>query len=785
MNRNRIYSIVGIALSALGANAQLALHFPMELRSGQVVEQISGQRFGVKGHFAPESVTGVTGQAVRFDGYTSRVEAKIGNIIPQGTTKMTVSAWVAVPCYPIIQVDTDTSEQTAILSCVDDSAKQGFGFYIGFDGKYSFKCYVSGWAIDLKATNPITVGKWHNLTAVLDCEARTAKLYDNGVEVASGKCSGGIKYDGGTLYMGQNTASRMFGPFELMSYNGLIDEVKVWTEAISADEIKTWTASATPDLHIPASRFAEDIMRPRFHGMPEAAWTNETHGLCYSGGRYHLFFQKNANGPYMSRLHWGHLTSENLYDWREEPIAIAPGDPYDIKGCWSGCVFTDDVITAGRPNIIYTGVDYGHASMIHATPNGTSLATWTKKGEIIPGRPAGLTDDFRDPYFFRNGSNAYIIVGSSKNGVGVTTLHKYDAGSKTWSNDGTLFHSGVNERSEGSFWEMPNVTPMGNGKWLFTATPLGSLTGVHTMYWTGSINANGQFVRDDKSASPRSVELISRDGFGLLSPTIYQHEGKTIALGIVPDRLSGESNWNMGWAHCYSLPREWSLDADGNLQQRPYSGLAGLRSEVKFDKQNFVLSGTQSLAPVAGRAVELCATFAVGDGAVGFNIFKNADGHGSITYKPRSGELVIDFSKVYRVINDNGVYNGKYSCFLPEFIKKGEDFKINVFIDHSILDIFINDRWATSLRVFPTAADATGIEAFADSPTDVKSLQAWVLGSGAGAAVDAVEEDSSTSPVNAYSIDGRLLLQNTTVSQALDTLQPGLYIIGGRKYLIK
>lgn len=36
----------------------------------------------------------------------------------------------------------------------------------------------------------------------------------------------------------------------------------------------------------------------------------------------------------------------------------------------------------------------------------------------------------------------------------------------------------------------------------------------------------------------------------------------------MPDKLGSQENWNLGWAHCYSLPREWSLDSNGNLVQR-------------------------------------------------------------------------------------------------------------------------------------------------------------------------------------------------------------------------
>lgn len=779
-------NILMASMVAVPASADLVAHFPMDVVSGEITEEVSGSRFAVDGNFAPENLPGAVGQALRFDGYTSRIDARLGAILPAGSTKLTFSAWVALPCYPIIQIDTNTQEQTAIVSCLDESAKKGFGFFIGFDGKYSFRSYVGGWAVDLKVDSPLPVYQWNNLVAVLDCEAKTAKLYNNGEEVASGRCNGSLQFDGGDFWMGQSMATRMSGPFELMSYNGLLDDVRIWNEALDPSTIKSWKPENEANLDIPASRFEGDILRPRFHGMPASSWTNECHGMYYSEGRYHLFFQKNADGPYMARLHWGHISSENLYDWREEPIALAPGAAYDIKGCWSGCVFADDIITGGKPNILYTAVDYAKASIAQAVPESASLNTWTKsnRNPIIAGRPTGLSDDFRDPYFFRNGDEAYIIVGSSKNGVGTTTLHRYQNSTGSWTNDGSLFFTGSSAGQDGSFWEMPNITPMANGKWLFTATPLGTTTGVHTLYWTGSIDSNGQF--QPTSVAPKSLELISKEGFGLLSPTIYQHEGKTIALGIVPDKLPSETNWRLGWAHCYSLPREWSLDSDGNLIQKPWSRLQEMRGATAIEKKDFSLDGTLSLDPVSGREVEICATFTVGQTPFGFNIFKNADAAATITYQPRSGQLVADFSKLTRLVNDNGVYGGVYSCFLPEFIKTGEEIKLNVFIDHSILDIFINDKWATSIRVFPTAEDADGIEVFADGPVDVKSLQGWKLNVESSAVEEITSDVSSDDEtVNVYSIDGKVVKRAVSLSTARDNLTPGIYIINKKKVLIR
>ena len=766
-------------------------HFPMDVTSGQITETVSGTKFAVDGHFAPENLPGAVGQALRFDGYTSYVEGQLGEVIPAGSTKMTVSAWVAVPCYPIIEIDRDTQIQTPIVSSLDDKAKTGFGFFLGFNGKWSFRAYVGGWLVSVAVDTPLPTYQWNCLTAVIDSDARKVTLYNNGQEVGSSRCTGTLAFPAATLRMGRGTDDIYSGPFLLTSYNGLIDDVTVWNEALPQATIASWTAENAANLDIPASRFADDILRPRFHGMPAAAWTNECHGMYHSDGRYHLFFQKNADGPYMARLHWGHISSENLYDWREEKIAIAPGAWYDIKGCWSGCVFADDVVTGGKPNILYTAVDYGKAMIAQAVPDDDALLDWTKKASnpIINGRPTGLSDDFRDPYFFRHGDDAYIIVGSSKNGVGTTTLHKYNPVSGLWSNNGDLFFTGTTAGRDGSFWEMPNITDMGDGKWLFTVTPLATSTGVRTIYWTGTISADGKFQPASNIQSPKNVELVTRDGFGLLSPTVYRHNGKTIAMGIVPDKFPGQENWNLGWAHCYSLPREWWLNDKGELQQKPFETLTGLRTATTFSRRDFSLDGALSLDPVSGREAEISAVFTVGRNPFGLTFFKSAGSEAKVTYTPGSGELTFDFTSLRRIINDGGVYDGVYRCYLPELIPAGQTLKLNIFLDHSIVDVFVNDRWATSIRVFPTEPDANGIEVFAtQGVVDVVSLDAWKLDPKGQTGIDRVEADDSATadgPVTVYDTLGRPVLTAADVAEARTLLPPGLYIAAGRKLLVR
>lgn len=785
-NNLRLSAAAAVMAAALPVSGALVAHFDMEVAGGNIRETITGTTFPVEGHFTPENVDGAIGKALRFDGYTSHVDARLGDILPEGTQTMTVSAWVAVPCYPIIQLDTNTKEQTVIAGCLDETAKRGFGFYLGFNGNYSFRMYAGGWPVTVESDIPLTPNVWHNLTATVDCAAGQVKIYDNGIERGSGRVSGSLSSCAGlSFYMGQGTASRMQGPFELMSYNGLIDDISIWDEVKTPGSTPEWSTDATPDLDIPASRFANDMLRPRFHGMPAAGWTNECHGMYHSDGRFHLFFQKNGDGPYMARLHWGHITSENLFDWREEKIALAPGDWYDIKGCWSGCVFHDEELTGGKPNIIYTAVDYAKAMIARAVPETAALDNWIKYSgnPIISGRPDGLSDDFRDPYFFRDGNNAYLIVGTSKNGIGATTLHRYNAADGTWSNNGEIFFNGTSADTDGVFWEMPNITRMPDGKWLFTATPLGTSQGVRTLYWTGTIGADGKFIKDSYSVRPRFVELNSREGFGLLSPTIYPYEGKTLVLGIVPDKLRSSVNWDLGWAHCYSLPREWSLDSNGSLVQKPYEGLTAMRTATKVELSDFDLSGIRQLSPVEGRSAELLAVFEAGTAPVGFNIFKNGSSQGVVKYDPVTGILTADFSGMPRLVNDAGVYDGVYTCALPQRPEAGSEVKINIFIDHSILDIFVNDRWATSIRVFPTESGTDSIEAFAEGTVRMRSLCAWKLDPASGGSATAMITDPEA--IDVTDVSGTVLRHGVKRSDATDGLCAGIYIVGGKKTLVK
>ena len=793
-----------VLMTGMTAQAQV-VNFPMEMSAdGTTMETVSNKSYRAEGALSPVSVDGAKGKAWRLDGYSSYLQAKINPSLIEGQNKMTFSLWVAPESYPVMRLDEDGEWFTTMAgnlkasdANVVESGDKGFAFRLGSRGTYLFICHVKGWKVSLQAKDKLARYQWNHLVVTVDADSRQVVMYNNGEQVATAKCQKG-SMNGGTedFMVGKSSQDDKSGVFCLNTYNGLIDDFEIF-QGVNSDIVNEKPANA-PVLTYSAERYANDILRPAFHGMPSGGWTNETHGAVFYNGKYHVFFQKNPNGPYMTRLNWGHIVSDNLYHWEELPVALSPEEWYDKKGCWSGCVFTDDELTGGKPNLFYTGVDYAKAMISQAKPKDEDLLDWQKleNNPIIDGRPDGLSDDFRDCFVFRDGDKLYMIAGTAKDGIGATTLHRYDKATGKWSNDGSIFFRGTSKAQDGTFWEMPSVTKLGN-KWVFMVTPQNTSVGVHTLYWTGSINSDGTFAPDQ--STPKTLELsgFSKDGYGFLSPTIFQKDGKTLMLGIVPDKLSSEDNYRLGYAHTYGLPREISLSADGDLVQKPFDGLKAMRSDVSYVKQDFTLSGEQDLSPVEGRSLELSGTFVAGSSDFGFTFFGDGNKQVRLSYSPSDGLVKLDASGIDRIVQDD-IFKGIYQSTLAKSVAAGEEVKLTVYVDHSIVDIFVNDTYAASVRIFPKNVNAVKTSVFCDGSVKVKSLGAYNLDANKVASgIQMVQNAKSQASISAsngtlnyqfaeegYSIQvfdlaGRIVSSASKVGRegSLGNLSSGLFIV--------
>ena len=751
----------------------------MTLNGEDITDQISGSTLHVDDHKAQrENIAGAAGMALRCDGYSTFAS---GNIDVSGlsTDKLTVSVWAAPESYPMGNNNDGFKGDDQYFFAGNRDGNNGFGFFITPLGHYGFKY----------GTNELTVYdevmpqyEWSHLVVTIDANG-DAVLYRNGVKKTD-SWGASINTGGNSFFIGKPRETQKYeNRYHTNTFNGLIDDFEVYNKILTIDEITAYTAENEADLTIPASRHSNDIMHPQVHPMPSTNWGNETHGALFHNGKFHVFYQKNPNGPYMARLHWGHLVSTNLIDWEEERTAIIPDQMnYDIKGCWSGHIFKDAGINGGKPTIVYTSVT-GVPAISEATANNDDLKFWTKLSNNPRLKPLSGFGDFRDPSFFTANGNKYLVVGTTKDGKGAASLHRYNNGS--WTNNGTAFFQSNNVAKAGGFWEMPNVTKVGE-KYLFTVTPLsnGFTNGVKTIYWLGDINSNGTFNPTSGTAdNPSFFELegTSKMGYGLLSPTFFEYDGKVLMIGIVPDKLSIDQSYNLGWAHTYSLPREITLSADKkSICQKPYEGLKDMRTSTTSEVlTNYNLNGTKSLAPVSGRQFEICGEFTIGNGSFGYNFYKNGSKMAKLYYDEPSGAIKLDFSNTDHWTQEEGdFFHGKYTSTTLG-LWGGDKVKLHIFVDHSIIDVFVNDTWAFSARMFITDANANDVEVFATDNTMVNSLQAWNIAKTAEiTGINMIEDHTSadTEVVKdniCYDLFGRRLNGKP---------QKGIYIMNGKKY---
>ena len=759
--------------------------FDLSLSStNQVTDGATQEVYNVNHRLDAYETVGAKGKCLRFDGYSNYIASDI-NTDNMATKKLTFSLWCAPQAYPSITgMDASGEEWTNIAG--NFSNNTGVAFRITNRGKYAFVCNVGGTLIECKATERMPCSVWNHLVATVDTEAGEVKFYNNGTLVASKTgLSGDIDTGNSTFVIGKGVET--VGSSCIMNtFCGLIDEVELYN-GLQSSLITDNTPENAVDMNYDIERrYGNNILRPKFHGMPDGNWTNETHGLIYYGGKYHVFFQKNANGPIMCHQQWGHITSDNLYNWKEEKLALMPLEDYEAKGTWSGCVFTDDAFNDGKPVIGYTSVDFAKASIPTAFSIDDNLLDWTKQGQAIAASPDGCAD-FRDCYYFTANGNKYMIVGTGKNNVGATTLHKYNNGS--WEFQGSFFE-GTDASAHGTYWEMPTITKMDEaGNYLFTCTPLGTSVGVKVIYWIGTINNDGTF---NAVSGPFDFEMAgtSKDGYGLLSPSICKtNDGKTICLGIVPDKVDGAKNAEWGWAHNYSLPRELSLSADKKtLIQKPYAGLTGMRSTVgNYSAENVTLNNNsaQPLGDVKGRQIEFIGEFTVNNNVEqGFRFLKNGNNYASLSYK--DGKLTLDISNMQKVDN---VTN--YNSYVSDLtIADGQTLKLHVYLDGSIADVFVNDKDAFSVRLFPTDVDAVEVEAFSTGNTTVSSLKGWNLVKTPSATEDITTNVTGTaSHVSTKALDfsgsGLKAYVATSVTSSTVVLQEVATVPAGTAFVVK
>lgn len=70
--------------------------------------------------------------------------------------------------------------------------------------------------------------------------------------------------------------------------------------------------------------------RPYIHYTSKKGWLNDSNGLIYFKGYYHLFYQHDPKSVKQEKMHWGHARTKDFITWEEQPIALYPDELLDV-----------------------------------------------------------------------------------------------------------------------------------------------------------------------------------------------------------------------------------------------------------------------------------------------------------------------------------------------------------------------------------------------------------------------------------------------------------------------
>lgn len=327
-----------------------------------------------------------------------------------------------------------------------------------------------------------------------------------------------------------------------------------------------------------------DRFRQCFHLMPVTGWLNDPNGLCMFQGVFHAFFQYSPFDAQGGVKLWGHCTSENMVDWKQEGAALYPDSPFDCHGVYSGNVLVED----GRMHLYYTGnvkLD-GDYDYIHTGRESNTVLTISEDGKTFGPKkvlmqncdyPEFVTCHVRDPRVWKEGDRYYMIQGARTKEDQGTALLFVSSDKENWTYSGQI----TTREKFGCMWECPEYLKIGRRKVLSASVQ--GLTGGEwknrNVYQSGYFFVEGDFPGDCQL----SEYYLWDYGFDFYAPQSFRTEdGRMIQIGWMgmpdcPQHINKTLADN--WQHCFTFPREIT-QRDGMLLQNPVRELREKKEPV-------------------------------------------------------------------------------------------------------------------------------------------------------------------------------------------------------------
>lgn len=459
-----------------------------------------------------------------------------------------------------------------------------------------------------------------------------------------------------------------------------------------------------------------DIYRLNYHLTPPKGLLNDPNGFIYYKGQYHLFYQWNPFACEHGSKFWGHFVSDDLYSWKEVKLALAPDTDYERNGCYSGSAFEYE----GQLYLFYTGnVKYenGERDSYQCLARSKDGITFEKLGPVIETPPQGYTKHFRDPKIWKRGNTWYTVIGAqSINKEGKVLLYT-STDLKNWNYEKEIAGSNVNGLLEfGYMWECPDFFELGGADILLVSPQGVEEDGdkYNNKYQTGYFIGEFDWEKNEFSHG----EFIEMDrGFEFYAPqTTIDKNGRRLLFGWMGmPEMENEPTKENGWLHAMTLPREL-IYKNNKIYQKPVEELKKLRKN-KIEYSQIEIKDELSLDKIEGTSYELIVELSGIKGETGLKIRKSEEEETNIYVDVENKKLVLDRN------NSGRGYKGKRRCDL----KVTEKIKLQIFVDNSSLEIFVNDgEEVFTSRIFPSQ-NSTGVVLYSKETCKLENLEFYKI----------------------------------------------------------
>jgi len=492
-------------------------------------------------------------------------------------------------------------------------------------------------------------------------------------------------------------------------------------------------------------RLATDPHRPIYHFVSPEGTMNDPNGLCFWQGRWHLFYQGSL--PEDWRIHWGHAVSKDLIHWRDLPYAIYPSPE---ECCYSGAT----LVEKNRVIAMYNGTRAG--SMV-AISSDSLLLNWQK----LTGKPgipmAGSGDKEYDrwhapdgsrlPYHVhdaciweKEGSYYSLTGGRLPNGPGGKPIRA-----------NFLFCSKdlINWKYLHPFVEGDRFTLIGDDGACPYFWPIGDR---YILFFYSHMSGGQALLGDyDKKRDKFVVTEHYRFNFGPSAPGGVHAPsaspdgqcGVMLIFNMNPATLSAlriQPNGHLG--QIMTLPRRVTLVDKDELKIEPVETVQSLRyNHQHIDTMEIPANQEIVLEKVRGNTMELIAEIeTLGAPMIELNVLRSPkrEEFTRIAFFPTRGYRNRGHRKEgppYGLVSIDSSYSSldvDAKSRAPEtaslFLQKGEPLKLRVFVDRSVLEVFVNGKQCLAIRLYPSREDSTGISLRSQGRSArLISLDAWQM----------------------------------------------------------